>query len=115
MANEWQHGLCGCFDNLGVCIITYIVPCYTYGKNAEAVNKSCLLHGLLFFIPCIDLICGAMVRGEVREQKGISGSFVGDLITFLCCPLCTIVQTAQEVGSIGGSMAVDQGEVISRN
>uniref|UniRef100_A0A1I8FPH0 Zf-ANAPC11 domain-containing protein n=1 Tax=Macrostomum lignano TaxID=282301 RepID=A0A1I8FPH0_9PLAT len=40
---EFQHGLCGCFDDCGLCIITYFVPCYTFGKNAEAVGDSCML------------------------------------------------------------------------
>lgn len=30
--NQWKHGLCGCFDNCELCIITYFVPCYTAGK-----------------------------------------------------------------------------------
>ncbi len=30
--NQWKHGLCGCFDNCEICIITYFVPCYTAGK-----------------------------------------------------------------------------------
>ena len=45
-AGEWSHGLCGCFDNFTVCIITYFLPCYTSGKNAEAVGESCLLYGV---------------------------------------------------------------------
>lgn len=35
---EWKNGLCSCFGNIPVCALTYIVPCYVYGKTAEKVN-----------------------------------------------------------------------------
>ena len=28
-----QHGIFGCFDNCGICIVTYFLPCYTFGKK----------------------------------------------------------------------------------
>ena len=33
--NPWQHGVFGCFDNCGICIVTYFLPCYTFGKEAS--------------------------------------------------------------------------------
>ena len=41
----WKSSLFGCFDDLGLCIITYLVPCYTFGKNAEAMGENCLCCG----------------------------------------------------------------------
>ena len=102
MSNQWQHGLFGCFDNCTTCIITYLAPCYTMGKNAEAVGESCLLCGLVFFLPLANIWFGASIRGKIREQKGIEGGLVGDLLSFCCCTLCVLAQSAQEVGSIGG-------------
>ena len=29
---NWSHGLCGCFDNIGICVVTYFVPCVTFGQ-----------------------------------------------------------------------------------
>lgn len=43
--SDWQSSLFGCFDDFGLCIITYFVPCYTFGKNAEAMGDSCLCCG----------------------------------------------------------------------
>ncbi|KAK6166389.1 hypothetical protein SNE40_023095 [Patella caerulea] len=100
MANEFQHGLFGCFDNLGLCIISYFVPCYQFGKNAEAVGESCLLCGILFLIPVVDLFLGAHIRTKIRDSKGIGGSFVGDLLFWFCCPCCALVQEAQEVEGV---------------
>lgn len=104
---EWQHGLFGCFDNFGVCIVTYFLPCYTAGKNAEAVGESCLLCGLVLFVPIADIIFPATIRQKIRDQKGIEGSFLGDLLAHFCCMCCALAQSAQEVNSFG-SMALER-------
>ena len=105
MAAEWQHGLFGCFDNFTVCIITYIVPCYTAGKTAESVGDSCLLCGLMGCFPFVDFVSAAMIRGKVRDQKGIEGGFLSDLILSFCCYCCVLAQAAQEVNALGGTQA----------
>ena len=103
---EFQHGLFGCFDNCGLCLISWIAPCYTVGKTAEAVGDDCLLCGVGYiFGGCI---VGGIIREKVRNQKGIPGSLVGDLCVHMCCPLCAIVQDNIEVvpgGSAGESIA----------
>jgi len=93
---DWSNGLCGCFNDCGICIVSYIVPCYTFGKNAEALGESCMLCGLasLFGLPLV--IFGALHRQKMREAKSIEGSLVGDIVAYLCCPLCAIVQMRQE-------------------
>ncbi|KAK7502143.1 hypothetical protein BaRGS_00006507 [Batillaria attramentaria] len=93
----WKHGLCGCFDNFGVCIITYFLPCYTFGKNAEAVGESCCLCGLLYFVPLANLFAIVSVRGRIRESSGIPGDCCSDLLTHMFCHFCALVQEAQEV------------------
>ena len=46
---EWRHGLFNCFDDIGICIIAYFVPCVTFGQNAEAIGEgSCFLCGIYF-------------------------------------------------------------------
>lgn len=101
MAN-FQHGLFGCFDNIGLCLITYFVPCYTFGKNAEAVGDSCLLCGLIYFVPIVDIVALVSVRGKIRESRNIEGNIFTDLLSILCCHLCALVQEAQEVQAPGG-------------
>jgi len=98
---EWQHGLCGCFGNCGICLITYCVPCYTAGKVAEKVGDSCIACGLVLCLPILGNIFGALVRRKVREQKQIEGSLLGDLVVWFCCPLCALAQEAQEVNAMG--------------
>ncbi|BFZ00052.1 hypothetical protein BsWGS_03091 [Bradybaena similaris] len=99
---QFQHGLFGCFDNCGLCVITYFAPCYTFGKIAEATGDSCIVYGLLFLIPVANFILHIMKRGQIREMKGIDGSLVSDILNVCCCPWCALVQEAQEVESPGG-------------
>ena len=32
MSGQWQQGVLGCFNNMGICLITFVAPCYTFGK-----------------------------------------------------------------------------------
>ena len=52
-------------------IITYFVPCYTAGKNAEAIGEQCLLHAIFAIIPIVGIYCHAVIRGKIREKKNI--------------------------------------------
>lgn len=106
MSKEWSHGLFGCFDDCGTCLVTYFCHCYTAGKNAEAVGDSCLLCGLATFVPLANIFFMAQIRSKIREAKGIEGTFVNDLLATCCCPLCMLVQSAQEVKGGPGAMAI---------
>ncbi|KAJ8314386.1 hypothetical protein KUTeg_008947 [Tegillarca granosa] len=75
---EWATGLCGCFSDITLCLITYIAPCYTAGKNAEGVGDSCIMVGALYYIfPLVGIYLVAKARGKIREQFGIEvGAFL---------------------------------------
>lgn len=94
---KFKHGIFGCFDNITLCVVTYIFPCYTFGKTAAAVGDSCLLCGAAMFVPILNLFAMGSVRGKVRQTGKIPGSFIGDLCSSLFCPCCTIIQEAKEV------------------
>ncbi|GFS15377.1 protein PLANT CADMIUM RESISTANCE 3 [Elysia marginata] len=102
MSGDWQHGLFGCFDNFGLCIISYFVPCYTFGKNSEAMGESCVTCGLAYIVPIVNIVAAVKMRGKIREQRGIPGSTFNDLLMICCCALCALVQEAQEVQVPGG-------------
>jgi Cys-rich protein (TIGR01571 family) len=97
---DWEHNLCGCFSNLGVCIVTYFVPCYTAGMVASKVGDSCIFHSLIFFVPGLGCFCGALERDKLRDQRNIEGSMVGDCLAWYLCTACALVQEAQEVDAI---------------
>ena len=71
---EWSNGLFGCFNNCGICIITYFVPCVTAGQVAESVGKSCCLHGFLSMLGCIGIYFMAKTREEIRVAHNIEVS-----------------------------------------
>jgi len=116
MASSFQHGLCGCFGNCSVCIITFFCPCYTAGKVAETTGRSCLGHSLLFiFCPWISICCECCVRTDIRQSKNIGGSSVGDFCVHLFCLQCALCQEARETGALGSTdMAAGADQVIER-
>ena len=67
---QFQHGLCGCFDDIGTCIVTYFLPCYTAGKNAEGMGENCLLYGIAELCG-VGFITSALIRQKIREKYGI--------------------------------------------
>uniref|UniRef100_A0A0B7BSF0 Uncharacterized protein n=1 Tax=Arion vulgaris TaxID=1028688 RepID=A0A0B7BSF0_9EUPU len=102
----FQHDLFGCFDNCGLCVITFFAPCYTFGKVAEAVGENCLLCGLISFVPVANLVFLAINRGKLREQKGIEGDVLNDFLMAWCCGFCALVQEAQEIEVPGNPQIV---------
>jgi Cys-rich protein (TIGR01571 family) len=102
---DWQQGLFSCFNNCGLCVITYFLPCITAGRNAEAVGKSCVLWGCLTLCGPIGIFTRAHVRSLLRDQKGIEGSFIMDILLHWFCACCSLIQEAQEIEGGGGAMA----------
>ena len=101
---KWQYGIFKCFgdyqvDSCAICCCSFLVPCYQFGKNAEALGESCFLCGLASLLGVPLLIFGALQRQKLRQLKGIDGSMVGDVLMFLCCTECAIAQMGQELKS----------------
>ncbi|EEE60228.1 hypothetical protein OsJ_13216 [Oryza sativa Japonica Group] len=47
----WSSGLCDCFDDYGLCCMTWWCPCITFGRVAEIVDRgstSCGHSGALY-------------------------------------------------------------------
>jgi len=107
MNSEWSHGLFGCFDNLGLCIVTYFAPCYTAGKVAETIDKNCLLWGILLVVPIVGLVTLYLSRKGIREKQGIEASALNDFCTVCWCGCCALIQEGREMGIMDGGMAQD--------
>ena len=78
------------------CCFFYLFKIFVYFSSSawRKMGKSCCLCGLTIFCPLVGCITHCMLRGKVREQKHISGSGCGDLMTVWCCPCCSIIQVA---------------------
>ena len=100
---QFQHGICGCLDDCGTCIVTYFLPCYTAGKNAEAMGENCLLYGLAYMCG-VGYITTGLIWQKIREKYGIQGSFPGDVVCHCFCSLCALVQEAWEITAHGGGV-----------
>merc|ERR1712184_61801 len=103
MSSQFKHGLFGCFDNCGVCIIAWLAPCYVQGKHAEKVDESCVKCALAMFVPILHLITRIQIRGKIREKHDLVGSTFNDCLAIVCCPLCALVQEANQVDSLSMS------------
>jgi len=106
--SDWKQGTFGCFDNMKVCLITYLVAPYTVGAIAEATETDTLVCGLLkTFIPLYNLMYIRELRQKVAAANGIEEEGCGKFLALMCCcGVCTLAQTANECGvlSMGESM-----------
>jgi len=100
---EYGSGLCSCFDDCGICIIAYCIPCYQIGSNighvnGEGVNWLWVLIGLCF-PPCAIFYS----RTQVQEKYGIEENVVSRLIASFCCALCALTQDSRELKKQGAA------------
>jgi Cys-rich protein (TIGR01571 family) len=108
---EWQQGLFGCFSNIGMCVFSFILPCYTHGKTAEVLGDNCLHCGLAILVPCFNIYTVAQTRGRVRENKSIEGTPTSDCLVSLFCAICVIIQHAAEMNAV---TPLGSGQAIAR-
>ena len=126
MSGQWSNGAFGCFNDCTICekllyIIIIIIynysyytlysnrypsnpgllsafcPCIQFGRNAEQLGESCFTYALSQFVPILSLYCRTVVRGRVREQRGIDGSCLNDLLCVICLPWCSLAQESQVI------------------
>ena len=100
---EWTHDLFNCFDDPRLCIFTFLVPCYTMGRNAEYEDfgESCCLVGLAYCKCCVAI--GPLMRWRIRELKNIKGSMMRDILTTWCCSCCALIQESRELYGDAGA------------
>ena len=98
--DQYGGGLCSCFDDIGICAITCLAPCVTWGQAMENAGEgSCLIHGvLLACIPCWMPVATAMNQENIDKKLGGQGKgFVSVCCTHCCCSACAICQVARAV------------------
>ena len=96
--HQWSHGLCGCFNNVNICLISWLLPCVTFGQTQDKLlGRSCGLYGCLFAVPILGCILQADQREVLRGLRGIPGSILQDCLMVMFCTPCTLTQEAQEV------------------
>lgn len=95
--HQWEHGLCGCFDNMTVCCLAWCCPCVAFGQTAEALGKSCCCYGCLYLCWPMNLCLESHQRKHIRDIRGIPGNCFTDCCLVCWCPVCALSQEMQEV------------------
>ena len=72
--------------------LSFFIPCYQLGKNAEAVGQNCIICGILSIFGIIGLGIHIYLRGKIRKEKGISvssgQSHNKSILHRKCCCVC---------------------------
>ncbi|EMS50827.1 hypothetical protein TRIUR3_04648 [Triticum urartu] len=104
----WSSGLFDCFDDCGLCCVTYWCPCITFGKVAEIVDRgstSCGTSGALYALLCsltgCQWIYSCTYRSKMRAQYALPDGPCCDCCVHFCCEPCALVQQYKELKARG--------------
>jgi len=106
-AQPFHHSLFAFYDPIDTCLITWCLPCVTFGKTHHRLHKDANLQGyepintsclLLAGSACVGLsiIPLVMQRAEVRKKYRLEGSCITDIGLTCCCGLCSVIQQDKE-------------------
>ena len=104
---DFKYGLFGCFGDIKISLVTWCLPCFSFGRVAAHVNHKdfgfggCLPCGAALFIPLYGCYASYMVRKASRDKAGASPmfnfwpEFIVDIFTGICCGCCATIQEAR--------------------
>ena len=96
--NEWSHGLFGCFDDCGECMLSCCCPCVAFGMNARDSGTCCegccgsFCGCILFFCPGAFFAWCCCIRPNIRRKSNIPTNCCADFWSILFCPFCALIQ-----------------------
>ncbi|PUZ47501.1 hypothetical protein GQ55_7G170100 [Panicum hallii var. hallii] len=108
----WSSGLCGCFDDVGGCCLTFFCPCVTFGRIAGIVDQgppSCCASGALYLLlsaaglGCLYSCC---YRSKLRARYELAETPCADCCVHLCCEPCALCQEYRELKARGFDMSL---------
>ncbi|EON96358.1 putative plac8 family protein [Phaeoacremonium minimum UCRPA7] len=106
-AGGWNNSFFGCFNPIDLCLITWCLPCVTFGKTHHRVRKDPKLQGYEPINTSCLLLCGSacvglhwipmsMQRADIRSKYNLEGTCITDIAAACCCGLCDLVQQDKE-------------------
>ncbi|KAI3863199.1 hypothetical protein MKW92_044402 [Papaver armeniacum] len=111
--NAWTTGLFDCMDDPNNALITFCVPCFTFGQIAEIIDEgqtTCSTSGIMyaavsFFtaLPCL-ISCG--YRSKLRNKYDLIEAPAADWITHVFCEVCALCQVYRELKNRGYDPAI---------
>ena len=97
----WDSDLFSCFDHPLLCIFTFLVPCYTLGRNAEHFGDEGVLMGIMYGLGCYGL--HPVLRWRLRQQQNLRGRLLSDVLVTAVCPCCALIQENKQIYGQKGS------------
>ena len=90
---EFRNGLFECCNSTTDCLIGWCVPCVEAGLAANNAGQGTVMAVLqCFFYPLLV----PLMRNQVRKERNIDGSCLGDIAAGWCCPCCASIQVKTE-------------------
>merc|ERR1711924_583589 len=100
MAEPWNQGLFGCFDDCGGCVYGYFCyPCQ-YGQVSEKVyGQSCIVGALGAWCCGLCVCCcfGKARREMIRNKLNLTDEDCSDCMAWFCCAACANCQEYAEL------------------
>ncbi|KAK0616721.1 PLAC8 family-domain-containing protein [Immersiella caudata] len=120
-SQPWANSFFGCFNPIDLCLMTWCIPCVTFGKTHHRLKKGNNMEGYEPINTSCLILCGsgcfglhwipmALQRAEIRARYNLQGSCLVDIATACCCGVCDLVQQDKEVDTHekGGSAPIQQ-------
>ncbi|XP_047341977.1 protein PLANT CADMIUM RESISTANCE 2-like isoform X2 [Impatiens glandulifera] len=111
--NNWSTGLCGCFEDVPNCCLTFWCPCITFGQIAEIVDRgstSCGASGALYTLILMLVGCtccySCFYRTKMRKQYSLPETPCGDCLIHCFCETCALCQEYRELKNQGFDMSL---------
>ncbi|XP_021362900.1 cornifelin-like [Mizuhopecten yessoensis] len=91
---DWTTGLCDCFADIPICLLTWWCLVCVECKNASRLGECCCMP---YCVPGGTI----NVRSRLRTIGGIHGSVCNDCMTLACCGPCAVCQMSREMDNMG--------------
>ncbi|CAA7400863.1 unnamed protein product [Spirodela intermedia] len=127
----WSTGLCSCFDDVGLCFLTWCCPCVTFGRIAEIVDRgstcdpmievvvsllrptnwsacgtSGATYAILRYMTGCSCLLGSYYRTRLRRDYSLQKGTCPNFVVHCCCELCALCQEHRELKNRGFNMAL---------
>ncbi|KAI3317349.1 PLAC8-domain-containing protein [Xylariaceae sp. AK1471] len=119
-AQSWTSNFIEFWNPVDTCLITWCLPCVTFGKTHHRLRKNGNLEGYEPINTSCLLLCGsscfglhwlvmALQRANVREKYHLQGNCLVDIAASCCCGCCSLVQQDKEAAYWESKRADDAG------
>ncbi|GBG77129.1 hypothetical protein CBR_g23455 [Chara braunii] len=101
---DWTYGLCDFHTDVPLCLLTWLFPCVTFGRNAAAIDDgvtSCTTAAAVWCL--LQSFCGLAClyswgfRTKLRRKYNLPEEPMPDILVHCCCMHCALCQEYKEL------------------